>query len=202
MCVSWLTLRRGKHQEKTDFKTSFIIHSCFILDLEWVSKVRVNTQAVLKRAQQIQGRKVAKKQWQVNSLLYFLLYVSSDTSLLTCIVIVGCLAAEGRHVHWSDDACWWWYTFQCPSTLYEGHTADPSWSAEEHGHARQRSVTMCLCLEDCFTSHHPSWCTWITDSTSLCYLLLLRSQFAIMQNCFFPLNITKNLLNKLLLVAF
>uniref|UniRef100_A0A9J7YSE6 deoxyribose-phosphate aldolase n=1 Tax=Cyprinus carpio carpio TaxID=630221 RepID=A0A9J7YSE6_CYPCA len=39
------------------------------LDLEWVSKVRVNTQAVLKRAQQIQGRKVAKKQWQAAWLL-------------------------------------------------------------------------------------------------------------------------------------
>ncbi|KAG7454470.1 hypothetical protein MATL_G00260000 [Megalops atlanticus] len=34
------------------------------LDLEWVSKVRVNHQAVLKRAQQIQGRKLPKKQWQ------------------------------------------------------------------------------------------------------------------------------------------
>ncbi|TRY57513.1 hypothetical protein DNTS_023471 [Danionella cerebrum] len=34
------------------------------LDLEWVSKVRVNTQAVLKRAQQIQRCKVSKKQWQ------------------------------------------------------------------------------------------------------------------------------------------
>lgn len=39
------------------------------LDLEWVSKVRVNTQAVHKRAQQIQGRKVAKKQWQAAWLL-------------------------------------------------------------------------------------------------------------------------------------
>ena len=36
-----------------------------VLDLEWVSKVRVNTQAVLKRAQQIQSVKIAKKQWQV-----------------------------------------------------------------------------------------------------------------------------------------
>lgn len=42
-----------------------IVGNC-LLDLEWVSKARVNTQAVLKRAQQIQGRKVAKKQWQVN----------------------------------------------------------------------------------------------------------------------------------------
>lgn len=39
------------------------------LDLEWVSKVRVNTQAVLKRAQQVQGRKVSKKQWQAAWLL-------------------------------------------------------------------------------------------------------------------------------------
>ncbi|XP_016140426.1 deoxyribose-phosphate aldolase-like isoform X2 [Sinocyclocheilus grahami] len=39
------------------------------LDLEWVSKVRVNTQAVLKRAQQIQGHKVAKKQWQAAWML-------------------------------------------------------------------------------------------------------------------------------------
>ncbi|KAM6985703.1 deoxyribose-phosphate aldolase [Aplochiton taeniatus] len=39
------------------------------LDLEWVSKVRVNTQAVLKRAQQIQGKKLAKKQWQAAWLL-------------------------------------------------------------------------------------------------------------------------------------
>ncbi|KAI1905426.1 hypothetical protein AGOR_G00016060 [Albula goreensis] len=39
------------------------------LDLEWVSKVRVNHQAVLKRAQQIQARKLAKKQWQAAWLL-------------------------------------------------------------------------------------------------------------------------------------
>ncbi|KAG7236821.1 hypothetical protein INR49_000198 [Caranx melampygus] len=39
------------------------------LDLEWVSKVRVNTQAVLKRAQQIQGLKTPKKQWQAAWLL-------------------------------------------------------------------------------------------------------------------------------------
>uniref|UniRef100_A0A8K9XNQ1 Deoxyribose-phosphate aldolase n=1 Tax=Oncorhynchus mykiss TaxID=8022 RepID=A0A8K9XNQ1_ONCMY len=38
-------------------------------DLEWVSKVRVNTQAVLKRAQQIQGRNKNKKQWQAAWLL-------------------------------------------------------------------------------------------------------------------------------------
>ncbi|KAM4523281.1 deoxyribose-phosphate aldolase [Fundulus diaphanus] len=39
------------------------------LDLEWLSKVRVNTQAVLKRAQHIQGLKVPKKQWQAAWLL-------------------------------------------------------------------------------------------------------------------------------------
>ncbi|XP_055761370.1 deoxyribose-phosphate aldolase [Salvelinus fontinalis] len=39
------------------------------LDLEWVSKVRVNTQAVLKRAHQIQGRNKNKKQWQAAWLL-------------------------------------------------------------------------------------------------------------------------------------
>ncbi|XP_008314220.1 deoxyribose-phosphate aldolase [Cynoglossus semilaevis] len=39
------------------------------LDLEWISKVKVNTQAVLKRAQQIQGHKLLKKQWQAAWLL-------------------------------------------------------------------------------------------------------------------------------------
>ncbi|XP_077356330.1 deoxyribose-phosphate aldolase [Festucalex cinctus] len=39
------------------------------LDLEWVSKVRVNTQAVLRRAQYIQGLKLPKKQWQAAWLL-------------------------------------------------------------------------------------------------------------------------------------
>ncbi|KAJ8245521.1 hypothetical protein GJAV_G00271630 [Gymnothorax javanicus] len=39
------------------------------LDLEWVSRVRVNTQAVLRRAQQIQGRKLVKKQWEAAWLL-------------------------------------------------------------------------------------------------------------------------------------
>lgn len=39
------------------------------LDLEWVSKSRVNTQAVLKRAQQIQSFKLPKKQWQAAWLL-------------------------------------------------------------------------------------------------------------------------------------
>ncbi|XP_040009423.1 deoxyribose-phosphate aldolase isoform X1 [Xiphias gladius] len=39
------------------------------LDLEWISKARVNTQAVLKRAQCIQGQKTLKKQWQAAWLL-------------------------------------------------------------------------------------------------------------------------------------
>nr|XP_061809709.1 deoxyribose-phosphate aldolase-like isoform X2 [Nerophis lumbriciformis] len=39
------------------------------LDLEWVSKVRVNTQAVLRRAQYIQGLKIPSKQWQAAWLL-------------------------------------------------------------------------------------------------------------------------------------
>ncbi|AWP00950.1 putative deoxyribose-phosphate aldolase [Scophthalmus maximus] len=39
------------------------------LDLDAISKVRVNTQAVLKRAQQIQGHKLLKKQWQAAWLL-------------------------------------------------------------------------------------------------------------------------------------
>ncbi|XP_070785133.1 deoxyribose-phosphate aldolase isoform X2 [Enoplosus armatus] len=39
------------------------------LDLEWISNVRVNTQAVLKRAQRIQGQKTPKKQWQAAWLL-------------------------------------------------------------------------------------------------------------------------------------
>ncbi|XP_049423070.1 deoxyribose-phosphate aldolase isoform X2 [Epinephelus fuscoguttatus] len=39
------------------------------LDLEQISKVRVNTQAILKRAQHIQGLKTPKKQWQAAWLL-------------------------------------------------------------------------------------------------------------------------------------
>ncbi|XP_037551598.1 deoxyribose-phosphate aldolase [Nematolebias whitei] len=39
------------------------------LDLEWISKVRVNTQSVLKRAQHVQGLKVSKNQWQAAWLL-------------------------------------------------------------------------------------------------------------------------------------
>lgn len=75
------------------------MYSCFILDLEWVSKVRVNTQAVLKRAQQIQGHKVAKKQWQVNCLQYLWYMLTPMQSVLTCIDIVGCLVAEGCDMH-------------------------------------------------------------------------------------------------------
>ncbi|XP_013870023.1 deoxyribose-phosphate aldolase [Austrofundulus limnaeus] len=40
-----------------------------VLDLEWISKVRVNTQSVLKRAQHIQGLKSSKNQWQAAWLL-------------------------------------------------------------------------------------------------------------------------------------
>lgn len=47
-------------------------------DLEWVSKVRLNTQAVLKRAQRVQGRKVAKKEWQVGKY-------TADTTLNLCL---------------------------------------------------------------------------------------------------------------------
>ncbi|KAM8909183.1 deoxyribose-phosphate aldolase [Spinachia spinachia] len=39
------------------------------LDLEWISKVRVNTHAVLKRAQHVQAQKIPKKQWQAAWLL-------------------------------------------------------------------------------------------------------------------------------------
>ncbi|XP_037552022.1 deoxyribose-phosphate aldolase-like [Nematolebias whitei] len=39
------------------------------MDLEWISKVRVNTQSVLKRAQHVQGLKVSKNQWQAAWLL-------------------------------------------------------------------------------------------------------------------------------------
>uniref|UniRef100_A0A3Q3NDM1 Deoxyribose-phosphate aldolase n=1 Tax=Mastacembelus armatus TaxID=205130 RepID=A0A3Q3NDM1_9TELE len=38
-------------------------------DLEWIAKVKVNTQAVLKRAQHVQGQKTPKKQWQAAWLL-------------------------------------------------------------------------------------------------------------------------------------
>uniref|UniRef100_A0A7N8YQ41 Deoxyribose-phosphate aldolase n=1 Tax=Mastacembelus armatus TaxID=205130 RepID=A0A7N8YQ41_9TELE len=37
--------------------------------LEWIAKVKVNTQAVLKRAQHVQGQKTPKKQWQAAWLL-------------------------------------------------------------------------------------------------------------------------------------
>ncbi|XP_047430796.1 deoxyribose-phosphate aldolase isoform X2 [Mugil cephalus] len=39
------------------------------LDLQWMDKVRVNTQAVLRRAQHIQGQNIPKKQWQTAWLL-------------------------------------------------------------------------------------------------------------------------------------
>ncbi|XP_066580027.1 deoxyribose-phosphate aldolase isoform X2 [Amia ocellicauda] len=39
------------------------------LDLEWLSNVRVNHPAVLRRAQQIQSRKLVKKEWQAAWLL-------------------------------------------------------------------------------------------------------------------------------------
>ncbi|CAL1567353.1 unnamed protein product [Knipowitschia caucasica] len=39
------------------------------LDLEWVSRTRVNTQAVLRRAQQIQGIRLPKDQWKAAWLL-------------------------------------------------------------------------------------------------------------------------------------
>ncbi|XP_028289064.1 deoxyribose-phosphate aldolase isoform X2 [Parambassis ranga] len=40
-----------------------------VFDREWISKVRVNTQAVLRRAQHIQGQKIPNKQWQTAWLL-------------------------------------------------------------------------------------------------------------------------------------
>uniref|UniRef100_A0A3Q3W316 Deoxyribose-phosphate aldolase n=1 Tax=Mola mola TaxID=94237 RepID=A0A3Q3W316_MOLML len=40
-----------------------------VLDLEWISKVRVNTHSVLMRAQHIQGQKIPNKQWQAAWLL-------------------------------------------------------------------------------------------------------------------------------------
>ncbi|XP_041833493.1 deoxyribose-phosphate aldolase [Melanotaenia boesemani] len=39
------------------------------LDLDLISRVRVNTQAVLRRAQKIEGQKIPKKQWQTAWLL-------------------------------------------------------------------------------------------------------------------------------------
>uniref|UniRef100_A0A8C6KKD2 deoxyribose-phosphate aldolase n=1 Tax=Nothobranchius furzeri TaxID=105023 RepID=A0A8C6KKD2_NOTFU len=44
-------------------------HSAVNPDLDWISRVRVNHQAVLKRAQYIQSLKVSKKQWQAAWLL-------------------------------------------------------------------------------------------------------------------------------------
>ncbi|XP_075900381.1 deoxyribose-phosphate aldolase [Nelusetta ayraudi] len=39
------------------------------LDLDWVSRVKVNTQAVLSRAQELQGKKVPRNDWQAAWLL-------------------------------------------------------------------------------------------------------------------------------------
>ncbi|KAK7898717.1 hypothetical protein WMY93_019570 [Mugilogobius chulae] len=49
------------------------------LDLEWVCKARVNTQAVLKRAQQIQNTKLPKNQWQAAWLLKALTCIDLTT---------------------------------------------------------------------------------------------------------------------------
>uniref|UniRef100_A0A7N8YHV3 Deoxyribose-phosphate aldolase n=1 Tax=Mastacembelus armatus TaxID=205130 RepID=A0A7N8YHV3_9TELE len=44
-------------------------HCCYTLHITWIAKVKVNTQAVLKRAQHVQGQKTPKKQWQAAWLL-------------------------------------------------------------------------------------------------------------------------------------
>ncbi|KAM9309581.1 deoxyribose-phosphate aldolase [Pholidichthys leucotaenia] len=49
------------------------------LDLDWISKVRVNTQAVLRRAQHIQGLKLPKNQWQTAWLLKALTCIDLTT---------------------------------------------------------------------------------------------------------------------------
>ncbi|XP_072290404.1 deoxyribose-phosphate aldolase [Eucyclogobius newberryi] len=49
------------------------------LDLEWVCQTRVNTQAVLKRAQQIQSTRLPKKQWQAAWLLKALTCIDLTT---------------------------------------------------------------------------------------------------------------------------
>ncbi|XP_028289057.1 deoxyribose-phosphate aldolase isoform X1 [Parambassis ranga] len=48
---------------------SFLSSCSWLSDREWISKVRVNTQAVLRRAQHIQGQKIPNKQWQTAWLL-------------------------------------------------------------------------------------------------------------------------------------
>lgn len=52
-----------------------------VLDLEWISKVRVNTHSVLMRAQHIQSQKIPNKQWQVK--------VSSPLYFICCIIRSG-----------------------------------------------------------------------------------------------------------------
>ncbi|MEQ2164667.1 hypothetical protein GOODEAATRI_009065 [Goodea atripinnis] len=47
-------------------------HPLLESDLEGLSKVTVNTQAVLKRAQHIQGLKVPKRQWQISFSIFTL----------------------------------------------------------------------------------------------------------------------------------
>lgn len=50
-------------------KCSHVSSRCFSFtpDMEWVSQVRVNTQAVLRRAQHFQALKVPKERWQVQT---------------------------------------------------------------------------------------------------------------------------------------
>lgn len=52
---------------------------------------------------------------------------------------LGCMAAEGGHMHWPDHSRWRRHPVQCPPTVHESHTAHSPWSPEKHGHARQRS---------------------------------------------------------------
>ncbi|XP_003972676.1 deoxyribose-phosphate aldolase [Takifugu rubripes] len=49
------------------------------LDLEWVSQVRVNTQAVLRRAQHYQALKVPKERWQAAWLLKAVTFIDLTT---------------------------------------------------------------------------------------------------------------------------
>lgn len=43
------------------------LYFCCLSDLEWISKVRVNTQAIFRRAQHIQALKIPKERWQVDT---------------------------------------------------------------------------------------------------------------------------------------
>lgn len=45
---------------------------CCLSDLEWISKVRVNTQAVLRRALHLQALRIPKERWQVGLPLQLL----------------------------------------------------------------------------------------------------------------------------------